>query len=304
MSWELVKELLGYVSGPVVGAIIGLITNYLAVVMLFHPYEPIKLFGVRLPFTPGIIPKRKDALAHAIGKAVGEDLFTSEDLTRMLCSEKVEGKLIEHVKGTLKKYTSSSIDEILSRLASEEAREAFRERLSVFLAERIIASAEKMDVGELVASKGKEAILEKKASLGMLGMFLTDGIIDPLLEQVKEKVSLFLTDEGVETALPVIRDEVSVIATTPINEQIDFSRLDEDKITSLVRSIYEGAVVKAISSLADGLDICSIVEQKVNEMSLKDLEALCKRIMKKELRALVILGGAIGFIIGIINIFI
>ena len=57
MSWELFRTILNYISGPVIGAIIGLVTNYLAVRMLFHPYKPFKIFGVRLPFTPGIIPK-------------------------------------------------------------------------------------------------------------------------------------------------------------------------------------------------------------------------------------------------------
>jgi uncharacterized membrane protein YheB (UPF0754 family) len=64
------------------------------------------------------------------------------------------------------------------------------------------------------------------------------------------------------------------------------------------------AIVKALDSIASSLDICSIVEEKVKQMPIKDLETLCLKIMKKELRALVILGGIIGFIIGIINSFI
>ncbi len=304
MNWELFNTILGYISGPAIGAIIGLFTNYIAVKMLFHPYKPIKLFGIRLPFTPGIIPKRKDALANAIGRAVGEDLFTGEDVKALLCSEAVESKLISYVKTTLSSYSSRSIDSILASVASEESRERIKETLSQFLAEKIISATERMDIPALIAQKGKEAIYEKKASLGMLGMFLTDGVVDPLLEQVKDKVSSFLTEQGTETALPAIREEVSVIATSPINEQIDFSSLDEEKLTSAIRSLYESAVARALDSVASSLDISAVVEKKVMEMSLKDLEALCKRIMKKELRALVVLGGVIGFVIGIVNVFI
>lgn len=304
MDWELIKTIIGYISGPLVGAFIGLITNYLAVKMLFRPYYPKKIFGVRIPFTPGIIPKRKDALAHGIGLAVGEDLFTGDDLKNLLCSEKIEQRLISNVKNALKEQSSRSIDELVSSVASEESIDTYKDKISLFLAEKIISSAKKMDIGEIVATKGKEALVEKKASLGMLGMFLTDGIVDPLLAQVKDKVSLFLEEEGVETALPAIREEVSLITGAPIDEQIDFSSLDEEKITSIVKRLYESLVIKAIDAIASDLDICSIVEEKVKKMPIRDLEALCLKIMKKELRALVILGGILGFIIGIINIFI
>ena len=63
--------ILKYVGGPLLGAAIGYFTNWLAVRMLFRPYYPKKLGKWRLPFTPGIIPKRKGALAKAVGKAVG-----------------------------------------------------------------------------------------------------------------------------------------------------------------------------------------------------------------------------------------
>lgn len=48
--------------GPIVGAVIGLCTNYIAVVMLFHPKNEIKVFGHTLPFSPGAIPKEKKEL--------------------------------------------------------------------------------------------------------------------------------------------------------------------------------------------------------------------------------------------------
>ena len=304
MDFELIMTVVGYLSGPLVGAIIGLVTNYLAVKMLFRPYYPKKILGFKIPFTPGIIPKRKDALAHGIGLAVGEDLFTGEDLKNLLCSEKIENKLIENIKGALDTQGARTINDIAKSLIADENNDTFKEKISLFLAEKIVSSAKRMEIGEIVASKGKEAIIEKKASLGMLGMFLTDSIIDPLLEQVKEKVELFLDEEGIDASLVAIRQEVEQICETPINEQFNFSFFDNEKICELIKHLYEMAIVKALDSIASSLDICSIVEEKVKQMPIKDLETLCLKIMKKELRALVILGGIIGFIIGIINSFI
>ncbi len=90
-------EIISMLAGPVIGAIIGYCTNYIAVKMLFKPHNPVMIGRFRLPFTPGIIPKRKAALANAIGEAVGKRLFTGEDIRRTLLSEPVKEKLIGSV---------------------------------------------------------------------------------------------------------------------------------------------------------------------------------------------------------------
>lgn len=62
------------------GAIAGGVTNAVAVWMLFHPYEPPRLFRWRIRLLQGAIPKNKARLAAAMGRTVGNKLLTSEDL--------------------------------------------------------------------------------------------------------------------------------------------------------------------------------------------------------------------------------
>ena len=76
-------EILKYIIPILVGALIGYCTNYIAIKMLFRPYTEKILFGIRLPFTPGVIPKNKPRMAAAVGKAVGENLFTGNDIARI-----------------------------------------------------------------------------------------------------------------------------------------------------------------------------------------------------------------------------
>src|SRR5690606_14523503 len=52
--------------------------------MLFHPYEPPKLFGRRIRFLQGAVPKNKDRLAVAMGRTVGNKLLTPDDISRTL----------------------------------------------------------------------------------------------------------------------------------------------------------------------------------------------------------------------------
>jgi len=59
-----------WILPPLVGAIIGYFTNWLAIKMLFRPYKTIKFAGIALPFTPGLLPREKDKLAVSLGETV------------------------------------------------------------------------------------------------------------------------------------------------------------------------------------------------------------------------------------------
>ena len=48
---------LSYLLGPAVGALVGYITNDVAIRLMFKPTHPKYVFGMRIPFTPGLIPK-------------------------------------------------------------------------------------------------------------------------------------------------------------------------------------------------------------------------------------------------------
>ncbi|EGQ4102417.1 DUF445 domain-containing protein [Staphylococcus pseudintermedius] len=69
----------------VIGAVIGGVTNMIAVKMLFHPFKAYHIFGKRVPFTPGLIPKRRGEIAEKIGQVVEDHL-----LTESLMREKLE----------------------------------------------------------------------------------------------------------------------------------------------------------------------------------------------------------------------
>ncbi len=71
-------------SLPVIGAVIGWFTNFLAVKMLFHPKEPKKILG--LWTIQGVFPKRQKDLAVKLGKMVANELFSTDELKERLTS--------------------------------------------------------------------------------------------------------------------------------------------------------------------------------------------------------------------------
>ena len=96
MDWAIVSK---FILPPLVGAVIGYFTNLIAVKMLFFPHEEKRIFGRRVPFTPGAIPKGKARLAKAAGDIVQNDLFTKEDISSRMLTEEVEKPLIDRAMG-------------------------------------------------------------------------------------------------------------------------------------------------------------------------------------------------------------
>ena len=82
---------------PLSGAAIGFFTNWIAIKMLFHPHEEKRLFGIVLPFTPGVIPKRRAELAKKLGAATGEHILTNDTLATALTSPENVNNIEHHL---------------------------------------------------------------------------------------------------------------------------------------------------------------------------------------------------------------
>lgn len=81
----------------VIGGFIGAMTNYIAIRMLFRPYKAIYFFKKRLPFTPGLIPKRRDELAEHIGKVVVSHLLTEDAIRARLLDTSLQKEVTETI---------------------------------------------------------------------------------------------------------------------------------------------------------------------------------------------------------------
>lgn len=83
----------------IVGAVVGGATNYLAIKMLFRPYNPIYIKSFRLPFTPGLIPKRRAEIARHLGNTVSDYLLTPDVFQKKFFNEEMKGKALEFAQG-------------------------------------------------------------------------------------------------------------------------------------------------------------------------------------------------------------
>ena len=80
-----------------IGAVIGWMTNVIAIKLLFRPINPI-----RIPFIPfelqGLIPKRKAVIAKSIGEVVADELVSMEEIIDKLIEGIDRAVVIELIK--------------------------------------------------------------------------------------------------------------------------------------------------------------------------------------------------------------
>ena len=93
----------------VVGALIGGITNSLAIKMLFRPYKAIYIGSWRVPFTPGLIPKRREELADQLGKMVVKHLLTAEGIGKKLSDHAFLQDITVWLQKELKEFLNSNV---------------------------------------------------------------------------------------------------------------------------------------------------------------------------------------------------
>lgn len=127
------------------GAIIGGFTNHLAIKMLFRPHRPMYIGKFQVPFTPGLIPKRRDELAVQLGKMVVEHLLTPEGIGKKLTNEEFQKGLIHWAQVEVDKVimNEQSLRHMLGKWdvahvekeATEKIEQVITEKIQAFLEE-------------------------------------------------------------------------------------------------------------------------------------------------------------------------
>lgn len=97
---------------PFTGAFIGYITNYIAIKMLFRPYKAVYLFGFKLPFTPGIIPKEREYIIESIANLVAQQLFTEKKIQKLLKDLNYEKNLEKKVDSFVEKFIEENFEDV------------------------------------------------------------------------------------------------------------------------------------------------------------------------------------------------
>jgi uncharacterized membrane protein YheB (UPF0754 family) len=118
---------------PILAALVGWITNFLAIKMLFHPHQPKKILGITFH---GVFPKRQPQIAENLGSLVANELLSMKDVAQKIEDLSTQPEALDAVGKRIEKT-------IRGKLIS-----AFP-MLSMFLTDDMIVKVTNLFKGEL-----------------------------------------------------------------------------------------------------------------------------------------------------------
>ncbi len=244
-SQNLRGENVNYIIPVIVGGVIGYITNWIAIKMLFRPHYEKRIFNIPIPFTPGLIPKERNRIAKSIGEAVGEYLLSPEVVVDALF--KNEGsieKVIIHYINRLK-HEERTLEDLISSLNYGEF-EGRKEDIKKKLASLIALNFRKDQFKDRLIKLIDEYIfiVSRDNIYGII-----EGKIESFLnylansDEVKEELSGLLIGK-LNTLSQDDRSISEIIPEDIVNSFKDFILQNEENIVKLLKNILDNPRVK------------------------------------------------------------
>ena len=246
-----------------VSGLIGFLTNWLAINMLFHPRERRPLFG------QGLIPAQRERVVYRLATTVSEELINVDIIKAKI----EESGVIQRYRDTAFSVTRSILEDeqfrtelkgIIGSYTQEVlASEELRNRLATFIVEKI----------ESYAGEGLGGIALKTYRL------LNEGDFQRRVQEAVDQLPTSL--EGWLDNLDPLLDGVP--------ERIEARSED-----------IEQTVTGIILSFVENLDIYSMVASNMQQYDENKLEQLIKRASNEQLNYIKYLGGVLGCIGGLV----
>lgn len=319
-----------YIVAPLIGGIIGYITNDIAIRMLFRPHTAKYVLGIHIPFTPGIIPKEKGRIAEAIGDVISENLMNQEVLKRYLLSEEMMAKIRLSVEDFIsrQKVNEETVGQFLSHYLSDEEIQSVAKSVNTSLTNQISFKMTDPAIGSKVAQLAMDYVAGKLngegaqillgglggalGGLGAAAALFGGNIVGRFLGMLKEPAEKYLAN----SINDMLHDNSRQIVSNMVGEEVEsftdkricglLEGRDEQlaKAVDTIESIYRKVIDEHLSKILQSIDISKIVRERINEMDVNETEKLIFQVMKKELKAIVWLGALLGMVMGSINLII
>lgn len=314
MSFEI-----SYIVAPLLGGIIGYITNDIAIRMLFRPHKAKYLFGIKIPFTPGIIPKEKERIASAIGGAISENLMSKDVLEKYLLSDKMITKIRLSIDSFFEtqKNNQETVREFLAHYMTANDIDSLIRGLKEGLIEQVSTKLGESNLGEQISEVVMEHVSSKLRIDGldldipqmlksMIGSSLW-GQVASLIEKpakhyLAKNINHMLSANGPEIVGKLVDNGVDDISQLSMQRLLQGKELQIAQTTNTCIGLYRTIISEHLPRILETINTPVIIESRINEMDMNETEKLIFQVMDKELKAIVWLGAILGAIMGCINI--
>ena len=294
-----------FLVGPIVGAIIGGITNSLAIKMLFRPIHPIKIGNYTLPFTPGVIPKEKARIAHKVGQVVSQELLSEQVLQSWLLQDQVYKQIEEGIDRYLQEYMNNekTVQDILIDSVGKERSMYYVCEVEEQITEKLYGKILSMEIGKLIIERIQGAYQEGKFSnmLGPMSFLINESLIESIAGKLEPIISKFIEEEGEIIIRQAVEEESHNLLETRMDTLAEKLENYNELIKKNALRVYEKMVSQYMGQILQTIDIAKIVEERILSLDPLEIERIIISIMRKELNAIVWFGVFLGAIMGCIT---
>lgn len=295
---------LTYLLGPLTGGIIGYFTNWLAIKMMFRPHQSKYIFGIHLPFTPGLIPKERGRIAEAVGSSISENLMNKEVLEKNLLSEDMLAKIGTEYDTFVarQKVNDETLRAFLSHFISSQDLEKIQSDAGGELALQIHSRLADSNLGNMLAHAAVQHAIRKMEN-SLLGFaFNAEQFLillqEPAEHLLSKHINQIISNNSEEIIYNLIGQESNIMLDTPVCELL---KGHDEQLIQLRHILFDGykqVISVHLPKILSTIDISRIIRERINEMDMDESERIILSVMNKELRAIVWFGALLGCIIG------
>ncbi len=248
-----------------VAAFVGGVTNHFAIKMLFHPRNPIFIGKFHVPFTPGLIPKRREDIAESLGNVVADYLVTAEGLQELV------------TRPAFQKQAEQYLENLLARLGASE--------MTLKEAALMVWSSERWEDAKVRLADSGRSVADRGLSLLWNDLGWGDRLLKELVPGWNEENRMRWSGAAAEAVLRAVEEELlsaegqrmlSKMAGNMADKAGGFLGtmaaifMDEDK---MVRKLTP-ALVRALQSEEAKGKIVSVIQNKLETFGEKPVSEL------------------------------
>lgn len=292
------------VIAPLVGGVIGYITNDLAIRMLFRPRKALYIGRFHVPFTPGLIPSQQGRIAQSIGSVVSGQLLNEETLRQTLLSQGTLDTLRKKIT-TFLRVLSKDERTVYDCLRQPEIRgkadisvDALKQKLTDALCAKIVDARLGYAVVDSVVGDKMDFITQNP----LFSRLIDGNTQGAIREKLAEKVNELIAEKAPDASAAIVSHYKEELLNARLCDLYAKYQDREEKIVDGILDLYVNILGGNLGRLLKAINIEQIVVDKINGLDAAQLEATIFGIMKHELKAIVYLGALLGFLMGFINL--
>lgn len=247
-----------------ISGLIGFLTNWLAITMLFRPAKRRPIFG------QGLVPAQKDRIAFRLAAAVSEDLINPD-----IIKQKIQES------NAISKYRAQATEYIREVIDDPEFRTDLK-ALAVNYVDEMVAQPE-------VRANIAESIIHQ----------IENNIEENSFEKVALKAYSFIKGQEMQSLVEDALTKLPGGVEKGLDKLDSFLDTLPDKIEANSSTI-ENIVTSLLYKLINQLDVHALVEDNLREYDEQRLEKLIKNASNDQLQYIQYLGAVLGTLGGFI----